>query len=445
MQPQAAAERMQPQAARERRSAMNRTPAASVAILLGLSVLVAACGQAAPPSTGGLELAAANVPRATADPAGAVDAATAIDAFGLDLLRSAAKSDSNIVVSPASVVLALAMARAGARGETAAQMDTVLRDVATDDHAAWLNALDAALASRSATFKDAQGNDQSVTLRIANAPFAQRGMTLVPGYLDALASRFGAGLRLVDYKAAAEAARQTINSWVSGQTEQRIRELLASGTVDASTRLVLVNAIYLKAAWQMPFSADATQPAPFTTADGSTVDVPMMHGGGIIPYADGKGWRAVELPYVGGSLALDVIVPDDLASFQKDLTGDSLAAAFAALESRQVNLSMPKFSLKTQTRSWRCPRSARDAIGVRRRSRGLLRDHARRAAVHLEGDPRGEHRRRREGHRGGGRDGGRHDSRGAGDGAGDHDGRSSVPVRASRPSDGHGAVPRPGG
>ena len=74
----------------------------------------------------------------------------------------------------------------------------------------------------------------------------------------------------------------------------------------------------------------------------------MMHGGGIIPYAEGTGLRAVELPYVGGSLALDVIVPDDLASFEKDLTGESLAAVFAALGSRQVNLSMPKFSLETQ-------------------------------------------------------------------------------------------------
>ena len=125
----------------------------------------------------------------------------------------------------------------------------------------WLNALDAALASRTGTFKDDSGKDQQVTLRIANAPFAQKEYAWNPDYLDALASRFGAGVRLVDYEAATEAARKAINGWVSDQTEQRIPELLQQGVLDDLTRLVLVNAIYLKAAWQTPFTADATAPA----------------------------------------------------------------------------------------------------------------------------------------------------------------------------------------
>ncbi|HEY6056956.1 MAG TPA: serpin family protein [Candidatus Limnocylindrales bacterium] len=327
---------------------MRRIAAAPAALLLAVSVVSSACSQAGPSGGGDMELAAANVPRASADPSAAQAAAHAINAFGLVLLANAAAPNANVVVSPASVVLALAMARAGARGETAAQIDEVLRDVASDEHADWLNALDAALATRTATFKDANGDDQPVTLRIANAPFGQRGMTLEPAYLEALASRFGAGLRLVDYQAATEQARQAINGWVAGQTEQRIRELLAQGTLDAMTRLVLVNAIYLKAAWQTPFFPDATKPAPFRLADRSTVDVPTMHLSEGLPYAEGSGWRAVELPYVGGSLAMDVIVPDDMAGFERSLTGDSLAAVFDALAWSQVNLSMPKFSIETQ-------------------------------------------------------------------------------------------------
>ena len=154
----------------------------------------------------------------------------AINAFGLELYSRLAAEPGNIVISPAGVAIALAMARAGARGETAAEMDAVLGAVASDEHAGWLNALDAALAGRSGTFPDAADKPYPVALRIANAPFAQRGMTLVPAYLDALASRFGAGLRLVDYRADPEAARRLINGWVDEQTEDRVPSILNPAT-----------------------------------------------------------------------------------------------------------------------------------------------------------------------------------------------------------------------
>jgi serpin B len=294
-------------------------------------------------------LAIANAPRAAASADDAAAAAAAINDFGLELYRAALGPDENGVVSPASIAIALAMARAGARGETAAQMDEVLRSVAADSNAPWLNALDQALTSRSGTFQDMAGKDVDVALRIANAPFAQRDMTLEPAYLEALAARFGAGVRLVDYKTDTEGVRQAINAWVSDQTEARIRELLAKGDLDAMTRLVLVNAIYLKAAWLTPFAVEGTKPAPFTRLDGSTVDVPMMAAIETLPYADGAGWRAVELPYVGESLAMTVIVPDDLAAFEATLDGATFASIVAALESHQVALAFPKFGIETRT------------------------------------------------------------------------------------------------
>lgn len=316
-----------------------------LAILAAIVLAVSSgCGGT---GTASVDLAAAKVPRAAADPAGAKDAAQALDAFGFDLYRRLATGTGNVVYSPASVALALSMARAGAKGTTAAQMDTVMRGMASDEHAAWVNALDAALASRTGTFKDVGGKDQPVTLRIANAPFGQRDMTLVPAYLDALASRFGAGLRLVDYKKDAEAARAAINSWVNDQTEQRIPELLAKGDIDAMTRLVLVNAIYLKAAWQTPFSPEATKPAPFTKLDGSTIQVPTMAASEELPYATGSGWQAVELPYVGGQLAMDLVLPDDLAAFEAGLDTSTLGAITTGLSMHQVDLAMPKFGIET--------------------------------------------------------------------------------------------------
>ncbi len=320
----------------------------SLALLLA-AVLVssAGCNVMGQPN---VAIARSDAPRATADPAAATEAALAIDAFGFDLYRRLASGDpsADLVFSPGSVAIALAMARAGGRGETAAQMDAVMRALGSDASAAAINALDQALAARSGTFKGQDGKPYELTLRIANAPFAQRDEAWQQAFLDALAARFGAGVRLVDYKADADGARKQINAWVKQETEQRIPELLAPGLLDAMTRLVLVNAIYLKAPWLTAFPPEASKDGTFTRLDGSTVTVPMMSLAESFPYAKGDGWRAVELPYVGGSLSLDVIVPDDLAAFEKALDANAFAQVTSALASQSVELAMPRFAVETK-------------------------------------------------------------------------------------------------
>ena len=328
---------------------MRRHLAATAALVL---IVAVACGGAAgsPAASAptGITLAAAHVPRAAVSPADATAAAASIDAFGWDLLRALARGD-NTVVSPASIAIALAMTQAGAAGGTASQMSAVLHGAGSGSGAG-INALDQALAARNGTFTDAGGHDLTVALRVANAPFAQAGMSLEPSYLDALASRFGAGLRLVDYRRDPEAARNLINAWVEGQTEGRIPRLLAPGILDTLTRLTLVNAIYLKAPWQVPFDAELTKPAPFTRADGSTVDVPTMAGGlQQLRYAEGSGWKAVELPYAGGSLAMTIVVPDDLVAFVQHLDAMLFGQITGALAEREVELWLPRFAIRAET------------------------------------------------------------------------------------------------
>ncbi len=315
-------------------------------------VTLSGCG----PTGGGggtgddVALAAANVPRLITTANDAADAGTAVNAFGLDLYRLAAGQDpaANLVLSPASIALALSMASAGARGATATEMDAVLHGLGSDEHAAWPAALDAALATRTGTFPESDGEPADVTLRIANAPFAQRDMALERPYLEGLGARFGAGLRLVDYRHAPEPARALINGWIADQTEQRIPQLLAQGTVTGRTRLALVNAIYLKAAWRMPFDDGSTTPGPFTRSDGTSVVVPVMSVMDQFGYASGERWRAVELPYVGGELAMLILVPDDLAAFETTLDGRALAAITGALEPREVDLRLPRFATRSQ-------------------------------------------------------------------------------------------------
>jgi serpin B len=240
------------------------------------------------------------------------------------------------------------MARAGARGATAAEIDVVLRDVARDDHGEWLNALDAALDLRTGHFPDDAGKPQPVTLRIANSLFSQRGLRLEEAYLDHLAERYGAGLWLVDYRTNPEAARRAINAWVSNETEQRIPELLVQGTISPDVLLTLVNAIYLKAAWLSPFLEAATKDGQFIRTDGSMVTASYMNTVGALPYGLGSGWQAVELAYVGDALAMTVIVPNDLRALEQTLSTALLNEIIGALSTRQVTLAYPKHRLETK-------------------------------------------------------------------------------------------------
>ena len=295
-----------------------------------------------------IELARSDLARIAADPASAIAAADAMNAFGLELYGRVAAKPGNLVLSPASIAIALSMTRAGARGTTADEMDAVLHDLGSDELADAANALDAALAARTGTFKDATGKDRPVALRITNALFSQRDMTLEAAFLDAMAGRYGAGVWTVDYASDPEAARLAINAWVAEQTEDRIEEILKEGDVTLETRLALANAIYLKAAWLTPFDEEATAPGAFTLADGTSVQVPLMRLYAPLAYSAGAGWRAVELPYVGNGLAMTLIVPDDLAAFESTFDVAAYAGIIGSLDRTGVVLTMPGFDTESR-------------------------------------------------------------------------------------------------
>jgi serpin B len=265
--------------------------------------------------------------------------------FAVDLAAQA--PGENLVVSPASIAVAFAMAEAGAGDATAADIAEVF---GFPDQPAVHEAMNSLTASLEAA--DHEGNDQGsdgVTLEVANAVWGQEGLTFGAGFLDTLATQYGAGVRTVDFAEDPTGARDAINGWVAGVTRDRIPDLLDD--VDPATVVALVNAIYLKASWQVPFDEAATGDEPFTLEPGSTVDVPTMHAGGLgVPAADGDGYRAVQLPYDGNELSMVVVVPDEgtsLADFEAGLDGDALAAIVGSLEPATVDLALPRFEAGT--------------------------------------------------------------------------------------------------
>ncbi len=277
------------------------------------------------------------------------DLATLADgnsAFAFDLYGALRKQDGNLFYSPYSISLALAMTYAGARGQTEEQMARTLHYTLPQDrlHPAF-NALDQQVASRGT---GARGQDaKGFRLRLANSLWGQAGYSFLPQYLESLAKDYGAGLRLLDFQKAAEAARITINDWVEEQTEGKIQNLLPQGTVSSLTRLVLVNAIYFNAAWKHPFTAQDTR--PFTLADGRKVDAPTMSQTVTLPYTRGEGYQAVELPYDGGEISMLVLLPDTggFERFEGTLDARVVDGAVQALQARRVALTMPKFKYES--------------------------------------------------------------------------------------------------
>jgi len=264
-------------------------------------------------------------------------------AFALDLYRVLSPQDGNLFFSPYSLSTALAMTYAGAAGETADQMAAALHFALPQDrlHPAF-NAFALDLEARAE--EPAEGTP--FELSIANSLWGQQGFAFRPEFLDLLGENYGAGMRLVDFVADAEASRLAINQWVGDETRDRIEDLIPEGAVDAMTRLVLANAVYFKAGWLHPFDRDATVPVPFHRLDGSTEDVPMMQQSESYGYAAGEGYKALELPYVSGNVSMLILLPDEgqFESVQEGLRPGMIQEILANLTYGPVNLALPKFT-----------------------------------------------------------------------------------------------------
>lgn len=253
----------------------------------------------------------------------------------------AAGQKGNIFFSPNSIHAALAMTATGARGNTAAQMAKTLRLPGQNPHGAY-----------AALLKQLKPPEQGgYELRVANALWGQKGYPWVEEFLDTTKANYDAGLREVDFVTATEAARRTINAWVEGQTNDKIKDLLKPGVLNPLTRLVLTNAIYFKGDWASQFDKKLTRAMPFKLSASGTTKVPMMYQKAKFGYTEDKTAQILSMPYKGKDLSMLVLLPkkvDGLADMAKKLTANNLAAFAAKAYRREVRVYMPKFKMTSQ-------------------------------------------------------------------------------------------------
>ena len=184
-------------------------------------------------------------------------------------------------------------------------------------------------------------------MAIANGLFVEESFSkdVQPTFLRLLATAYGAHATAVHFHDASAVA--SINRWVAQQTRDRIKVLFDS--LDASTKLVLANAIYLKATWQQPF-LEQTFEGGFTTADGPTVRAHLMHQ--VLeeaPYEQSESWQRLTLPYADGKLSMRVVVPRQVVRSVPAL--NALVAVATRPRSSDgmtmVDLTLPRWSTET--------------------------------------------------------------------------------------------------
>ena len=266
----------------------------------------------------------------------------AIDLF--EMLRDG-DPDGNLFFSPYSISAALGMTYAGARGGTGEQMAAVLQFTLPPErlHQAFA-LLGERLGAEYRARLSSSGTEGLLTLEVANALWVQQSFRILDSYRRIVEARYHAEARSVDFEMDPEGSRQLINDWVAERTADRIMDLLAPGTIDDQTRVVITNAIYFKGSWMSQFDQHLTRDGEFTTPGGSTVTVPMMRQTRWYPCAMTEGCTAISLPYSDGLSSMLVLLPDgDLGQFERDLDPEVLERIAGRLQSTDVDLSMPRF------------------------------------------------------------------------------------------------------
>ncbi len=265
-------------------------------------------------------------------------AADAVNKLAFDLYKLNSKNGENLFFSPISIEIALAMTAGGAANETLAQMTKALY-LFPDSHAAFAELIKSLKV------------DKDYQLLIANRLWAAKNTEYKSTFLNLLLSSYGAALVPLDFKTETERSRLTINKWVEGETKNKIVNLLNSGDIASDTEMVLVNAIYFLGHWQQPFEKKLTAEGKFHLSKAKTAKVPFMKTIDQFEYSKNSDFELLELPYVNGELAMDIVLPQShigLEAAEKKLTPNGLKELLETTRKINVQATIPKFKMESR-------------------------------------------------------------------------------------------------
>ncbi|KAL4477421.1 hypothetical protein ABPG74_002571 [Tetrahymena malaccensis] len=256
--------------------------------------------------------------------------------FSLNYFKLIPEKD-NFFFSPASIYLALSLTAAGSAGQTLKEFQNVLDFQNVEAMGQQISTLSSQL----------QQSSQSFTVSSANRIYS--GVSgVVNDYKQFVEKYFKSGFEQVNF-IQTEAVRQNINKWVSQQTREKIQELLAQGTIDSSTRMVLVNALYLKADWLNKFEGNKTNDAYFylePNNDSKKVIIKMMSNEANYGYGKFDGFEYIQLPYQNQDFAMEIFLPSNsIQDLESKLTIEQMQNAMKNSQKSKIKLFIPKFKM----------------------------------------------------------------------------------------------------
>lgn len=271
---------------------------------------------------------------------GATDTAKA--SFGTKLYSKLALKKGNLFLSPYSILTALGMAAAGAKGETRKVLCSLLGCPNENaQHDAYFKKLIDGV--------NGPGGQRPYDLVSANALWGHVDYDFNEDFRTNVKANYGGSFNEVDYVAKPQAAVDTINALVGEKTKGRIPKLIELADVNKDTRLILTNAIYFKGKWTMPFDKAMTKNGSFYGQE-RTTEVPLMQSRNDQHYYETEGFQAVDLPYSGDDLSMLIVLPEkgkDLSVLEQRWDDSTYQQTVQGLwEEEGVNLYMPRFKLE---------------------------------------------------------------------------------------------------
>jgi serpin B len=261
--------------------------------------------------------------------------------FAADLYLKYRFNEGNLFFSPYSISSALAMAYEGAKGRTAEEIQAVIHlpnDIAAV-HSGFVG-----------INNDLNKEGKSYSLSLANALWSQKDYPFVSEYFSAIDAYYGGKATGLDFKSDAENSRVIINSWVENKTNNRIKNLIPRGTLDATTRLILTNAIYFKANWSNQFDSVNTQDRQFKLGSGQTVISSMMSQIDYFNYGETGDKQILEVDYLGNDISMLILLPkeNNLNQVENTLSIKNLNDWKTNMHNVRVDVTLPKFKFETK-------------------------------------------------------------------------------------------------
>lgn len=251
-------------------------------------------------------------------------------------IRSKEQANKNIFFSPFSISSALGMTGEGARGETQNQILGVFH----------LSKVEKIRQYSALGLQEVLNNhESSYKLHTSNSLWIRQGDELNPAFMTAAQDFYRANVTFLDFKDAFKSSK-TINDYVAQKTENRIKNLVSPGMINANTKLILTNTIYFKADWKWEFNAAKTYEQNFTTSDGTAKKVDMMHQQRFFNYFEDESFQALEMEYQNSEMSMIAVLPK--STDQNAIAAIDLKKTMdIAFKNEEVNVSFPKFKIET--------------------------------------------------------------------------------------------------